>query len=298
MIPLGNGRDRLLRRLVASLEAGRAFELRKDRHLVADQHMGPLAAAQEIVVANARVGVRPRGRLVHVVQRRCRPDRINLLGRDVQFTVADADLHVQPVPVRIVGDAAQPELALPPVAQVLNPPAHHAVSAVDGVLDGAELLALRQPGQQAQRLDGIALAGSVGADQHRQRAQRQPCFAEALEVFEGEGGEHGRSGWFGPSRTDIWDCGRPAGRSLSLVALLRRLIRWSTQCHPHSYQHLAGADITCILLVQVQVGGGVDHQASTAVAHWKPPWKLDEVPVTILPWVRARGANERLGPAI
>ena len=268
MIPLGNGRDRLLRRLVASLEAGRAFELRKDRHLVADQHMGPLAAAQEIVVANARVGVRPRGRLVHVVQRRCRPDRINLLGRDVQFTVADADLHVQPVPVRIVGDAAQPELALPPVAQVLNPPAHHAVSAVDGVLDGAELLALRQPGQQAQRLDGIALAGRVGADQHRQRAQRQPRLAEALEVFEREGGEHGRSGWFGPSRADIWDCERPTLELQPLVALLCSLGRCSTKTHPRSHQYLTGADLTGILLVQISVGGGVDHEAHASASSW------------------------------
>ena len=53
---------------------------------------------------------------------------------------------------------------------------------------------------------------------------------------------------------------------------------------PHPHQHLAGADLAGILLIQAQVGGGVDHEASTAVAHWRGSWG-DEVPVTILTWV-------------
>ena len=40
-----------------------------------------------------------------------------------------------------------------------------------------------------------------------------------------------------------------------------------------------------ILLVQAQVGGGVDHEASTAVAHGGRVWG-DEIPATV-PWSAA-----------
>ena len=192
LVAQGNRGNGLLRLVVSGGESCRTLELDKRRHLVTDRDMRLVSPAGEVVVGHTGIRADACGGLVHVIQRNAPRGMLDLLRTDVQFTAAQADRHGQSAPFGIVCDATQPELHLPPIAKVLDPSAHDTVGTVDGVLDGAQLLSLGQPAEQAQGFDDIALAGCIGTDQHRQRSERQGRLApKALEITTGKGGQHG-----------------------------------------------------------------------------------------------------------
>jgi hypothetical protein len=81
-------------------------------------------------------------------------------------------LHLQLIPVAIIRSAAKTEPALAAMTEVLYPSPNDSVSAVDGVLNGRQLLTLRKPGEKSKCLDGIALTGRICANKDRERPQR------------------------------------------------------------------------------------------------------------------------------
>ena len=125
------------------------------------------------------------GRLLDAVvgQLRVAGGVVELLGDDARAGLLDADREAQLEPF----DAgAEDDVRRPALGEIGDGPADGQLALADGVNEAGEALRARQPGQELDRLEEVALPGRVRTDEHGQRRQLQalhrPVALEAADA--------------------------------------------------------------------------------------------------------------------
>ena len=175
------------------VESRRTLELKQDGLPVDALDLRLLATAQKIIVCgphHSGISVR----LHNIEEWNALTGPGKGFARDLELVVtfaAERDRIL--VPLRMVRPARQRESARAAVAEIPHYTPYRVLVVAQGVTYRVQPVALRNPREQAQRLQRVALARSVRADQHRQRRELQRRrLAEALEILDGKTRQHRR----------------------------------------------------------------------------------------------------------